>query len=357
MKVLLDHQLFSYQRYGGASKYFCELLYHLPQDIWETTTLFSNNEYVRQLKLFKSIRIPGSFFRGQGRIMNELNKPYSFYRLLQRDKYDIFHQTHFETYCLPAIGNKPMVTTFHDVNFSTFNYNKVLVRLQRKSLDRADKIVAVSINTKNDLISYLNIDERKIEVIYHGIELKNRSYSSERYTERPYILYVGTRNENKNFSKFIQAFALLNGKYPELRLVCTSLAFSSEELSFFHRLGVDKAVMHVSADEDLMYRLYRDAELFVFPSLYEGFGLPILEAMAAHCPVVLSDASCFPEIAKDAGAYFDPYDIDSIFGMMDKIITDSTYRKELIEKGNARVTDFSWEICAQKHLELYKALL
>ena len=357
MKVLFDHQLFSYQRYGGASKYFCELLYHLPRDIWETTTLFSNNEYVRELKLFKNMRIPCSFFRGQGRLMNELNKPYSFYKLLQRDRYDIFHQTHFETYCLPAIGNKPMVTTFHDVNFSTFNYNEALVRLQKKSLERADKIVSVSLNTKNDLMSYFNIEERKIEVIYHGIELRNRSYSSERHTERSYILYVGTRNENKNFSRIIQAFALLNKKYPELGLICTSLDFNSEELSFFHRFGIDNAVMHVAADEELMHRLYRDAELFVFPSLYEGFGLPILEAMAAHCPIVLSNASCFPEIAKDAGAYFDPYDIDSIFGMMDKIITDSMYREELIKKGNARIKDFSWKTCAQKHLELYKALL
>jgi len=357
MKILFDHQLFSYQRYGGASKYFCELLYHLPRDIWKTTTLFSNNEYVKELKLFKSMHILGPFFRGQGWLMNELNKPYSFYRLLQRNKYDIFHQTHFETYCLPAIGNKPMVTTFHDVNFSTFNYDASLVRLQKKSLERADKIVAVSFNTKKDLMAYFDIPERKIEVIYHGIELKDGFYSSERYTESPYILYVGTRNENKNFGRFIQAFALLNKRFPELKLVCTSLAFTSEELSSFHKLSIDNAVMHVAADEELMHRLYRDAELFVFPSLYEGFGLPILEAMAAHCPIVLSDTSCFPEIAKDAGAYFDPYDIDSIFGMMDKTITDSMYRKELIEKGNARVKDFSWETCARKHLELYKTLL
>lgn len=357
MKVLFDHQLFSYQRYGGASKYFCELLFHLPRDIWETTTLFSNNEYVKKLKLFRSVCIPGPFFRGQGRLMNELNKPYSFYRLLQKGEYDIFHQTHFETYCLPAIGNKPMVTTFHDVNFSTFNYNANLIRLQKKSLERADKIVAVSFNTQKDLLSYFDIAERKIEVIYHGIELNDGFCLPERYTESPYILYVGTRNENKNFSRFIQAFALLHEKYPELRLVCTSLAFTSEEIFSFQKLGIDNAAMHVAADEELMNRLYRDAELFVFPSLYEGFGLPILEAMAAHCPIALSDTSCFPEIAKDAGAYFDPYDIDSIFEVMDKVITDSTYRNELIEKGSVRVKKFSWEKCTQKHLELYKTLL
>ena len=125
----------------------------------------------------------------------------------------------------------------------------------------------------------------------------------------------------------------------------------------FQELNIDDVVIHVSADEALMYRLYRDAELFVFPSLYEGFGLPILEAMAAQCPIALSNTSCFPEIAKNAGAYFDPYSIDSIFEIMDKIITDSKYRKELIEEGNVRVRDFSWETCAQQHLELYKTLL
>lgn len=357
MRVLFDHQLFSYQRYGGASKYFCELLYHLPYEVWDTTTLFSNNEYVKNLNLFKYVRITGFCFRGQGRAMNMLNKPYSLYRLLQKSKYDIFHQTHFETYCLSVIGNKPMVTTFHDVNFSTFNYNKRLVCLQRKSLERANKIITVSVNTKNDLMSYFNVKEEKIEVIYHGIELKNIPFSSERYMERPYILYVGTRNGNKNFDRLAQAFVLLNRKYPDLCLLCTSLTFTSKELSRFHELGIGDVVFHVSADENLMSQLYRDAELFVFPSLYEGFGLPILESMAAQCPVVLSNTSCFPEIANDAGAYFNPYDIDSIFEMMDKVLTDTQYRDRLIRLGNERVKFFSWEKCAQMHLNLYKTLL
>ena len=134
LKVLFDHQLFSYQKFGGASKYFAMLLNALPKDVWETTTIFSNNEYVNHLNLFPHKSFCAKYyFRGQGRIMNELNKPYSIYRLRKHD-YDVFHQTHFETYCLKCIGNKPMVTTFHDVNFSTFNPNKKIVDYQNKSL-------------------------------------------------------------------------------------------------------------------------------------------------------------------------------------------------------------------------------
>lgn len=356
MKILFDHQLFSYQRYGGASKYFCELLYHLPRNTWETTTLFSNNEYVKKLRLFDAVHFP-FYFKGQGRMMNVLNKPYSYFRLLQRKRYDVFHQTHFETYCLPVIGNKPMVTTFHDINFSTINYNKTLVNLQKSSLKRADKIVAVSMNTKKDLMNYFDIDDKKITVIYHGIELTEKEYFPERRMPYQYILYVGNRYKNKNFDRFLRAFALLNQKYREIKLICTWLPFSQQELRMFHDFGIADDVFHISATETSMYQLYHDAEMFVYPSLYEGFGLPILEAMAAQCPVILSDASCFPEIAKDAGAYFDPHDVESMVGAMDKVLSDSAYRNELVEKGRVRVKDFSWEKCAEEHLNLYKSLL
>lgn len=358
MKVLFDHQIFSYQKYGGASKYFCELLDHLPTESWDTTTLFSNNEYVVNKKLFKTFHfLPQLWFKGQGRLMNELNKPYSILRLLNRN-YDVFHQTHFEPYCLNKIGDKPMVTTFHDINFSTLNKNSRVELFQRKSIKRANKIIAVSHNTKNDLINYFDIDAEKIVVIHHGIDKSSVQYlSAERLVKDLYILYVGTRHGFKNFENLVRSFALLSNKYSELKLVCTHVGFTNNEINLFRELNVEDKVIHFAATEEQLWRLYRDAEMFVFPSFYEGFGMPILEAMVNRCPVVLSNCSCFPEIASDAACYFDPNSIDSIFIAMEKVLCDKEYKLDLILKGVERITHFSWDLTAAKHLEVYKLLI
>lgn len=358
MKVLFDHQLFSYQRIGGASKYFCELLYHMPKDMWETTTVFSNNQYVHDLKLFDSKHLlPNHYFKGQGRIMNELNKPHSI-RILKRQEFDVFHQTHFEPYCITPLGNKPMVTTFHDINFSTLSPNPKIVKQQEISLKRADHIIAVSENTKKDMINLFNIDEKKVSVIYHGIEFVDlETIDSEKIFNFPYILYVGTRRNHKNWDKFIKSFALVSQKFPEIKLVCTGKQFTNEEINYLKELNLSDKVFLITATEYEIIKLYRDCLLFIFPSLYEGFGMPLLEAMAYKAPVLCSKASCFPEIASDAAEYFNPDSIDDMYSSMVKVIDDEEYRDLLVKKGSVRVKDFSWDICAEKHIEIYKSLI
>lgn len=356
MKVLFDHQLFAYQRYGGASKYFAMLLAHMPEGSWDTTTLFSNNEYVRALDLFKVRHfLNGFYFRGQGRIMNEFNKPYSLMRLRRKD-YDVFHQTHFEPYCLKAIGDKPMVTTFHDINFATLNPNPRIVEQQKKSLARADKIIAVSKNTKKDVIEMFNLDSDKVEVVYHGIEKPH--YSDDRkILDFPYVLYVGSRENHKNFKRFVDAFAVFHKKFPEIHLVCTRQPFNAVESQRLEMLGLLGCSHFISAREDVMNKLYRDAVMFVFPSLYEGFGMPILEAMVNNCPVVLADASCFPEIAADSALYFDPESIEDMSEKLIAVAQDSELRRDLINKGADRVKLFSWDNCAKGHMKVYESLI
>lgn len=359
MKVLFDHQLFAYQRYGGASKYFACLLHALPRDLWDTTTLFSNNEYVKHLNLFSCRHfLDKYYFRGQGRIMNEINKPYTVYQL-RKQKYDVFHQTHFEPYCLKAIGKKPMVTTFHDINHSTFNPNARIVAMQRKSLKRADGIVAISHNTKKDLMNVFEVDESKVHVIYHGIEIKKyvNSPSALDGIDYPYILYVGTRGHHKNFRRFVKAFSIFHRKFPDVKVICTFNPFTREEQLLFKQYGIVDSMIQMSVNEEMLMQLYRKAFFFIFPSLYEGFGMPILEAMANQCPVLLSDASCFPEIASDAGLYFDPLDVEDMADKMIRITDNPKLRTSFISKGIDRVKFFSWEKCAREHLKVYQSLL
>ena len=357
MKVIFDHQLFSYQRYGGASKYFAMLLNALPREEWETTTIWSNNEYVKSLHLFKQRHfLYKYYFRGQGALMNMLNKPYS-YHVLSKKEYDVFHQTHFETYCIPAIGNKPMVTTFHDINFSTLNPSPRIVRLQKKSLRRADAVIAISENTKKDLVELFKIDEKKVSVIYHGILLNNTPRKDLSQFPYPYILYVGSRGRHKNFNTFIKAYAIFHNKYPDIRLVCTYKPFTRAEYDLFKSFHVENDIVHTYADEDLMQQLYKNALFYIFPSLYEGFGMPILEAMANKCPVLLANASCFPEIAKNAGLYFDPNDIEEMSHKMSLLIENPHLRETYVNLGWERVHDFTWEKCAEEHRKVYQSLI
>uniref|UniRef100_A0AB33JF64 Glycosyltransferase family 4 protein n=5 Tax=unclassified Prevotella TaxID=2638335 RepID=A0AB33JF64_9BACT len=352
MKVLFDHQIFNYV-FGGASKYFSMLLANMSPDLWETTSLFSSNEYVKSLGLFKTYPYR---FRGQAILADYLNRPYTN-MVMRRQNFDVYHQTNFGTFCFAALGNKPMVTTYHDSNLSTIDPHPEIVERQRKSLDRAQAIIAVSANTQKDLLELFPGHEKKVRVIYHGIEMPDMSLlPHQRLVERPYILYVGRRTEYKNFKLFIQAFSLLSQK-EDVCLVCTSERFTAEEMEMFAKLGISDKVIHIKANEVMMKQLYRDAITFVFPSLYEGFGMPILEAWSCHCPVILSDCSCFPEIAGNAALYFNAKSIEECCNCMMHLISDNQQRDELIRLGDQRVVQFSWERCTQAHLEIYKELM
>lgn len=358
MKVLFDHQIFSSQVYGGVSKYFAEIISRMPKEEWEISAWLSNNEYAKYHNLFKMTPFfPSLNFKGKNRLMVEFGKPYSKYLMRKRD-FDVVHQTNFDTYLFGSIKGKPMVTTYHDINFLTEqNYNPRMVQLQTESLKRADAIVAISENTKNDMLKYFDIPEHKVTVIHHGIDKPKVFLGGDRIIDNPYILYVGMRHLFKNFIGFIKAFATIAHKYPEIKVVCTRTQFSSEELALFEELKISDRMEVVVANEDILNKLYREALFFVFPSKYEGFGMPILEAMINGCPTAIANASCFPEIAGEASVYFDPNDIDSMSNALENMIENSDLRKDLVIKGYDRIKQFSWQKCADSHRELYRTLL
>ena len=367
MKIMYDHQIFSMQIYGGVSKYFCELLKRMPSSDWETTTIISNNEYIRNQRLFKYCNfMPDHYFKGKATLMEYLNRPYSLYKLKYGD-YDVLHQTDFASYYFPQIKGRRMVTTFHDMNYTKYKEmykntatNNVNDRemLQKKSVKRADKVIAVSHNTKNDLVNEWNIDPEKIVVIHHGVDKnKIRNLDETRISTNPYVLFVGERYGFKNFYRFIKAFAIFSEKNPDLRLVCTGRAFSEDEKSEMKNLNVFEKIIQVSASERTMAKLYRDAEMFVYPSYSEGFGMPILEAMVYDCPVVVSDASCLPEAAGDAGIYFDPFQIEDIADKMETLLNSADLRKEKVALGMKQLDKFSWEKSAQEHIAVYQSLI
>lgn len=366
MKVLFDHQIFCIQRYGGASRYYTELLKQLPREVWDTTIRFSFNEHLKQANLMGfSLPVPRKYVKGLSSLLDYVNRPYTKY-VLNKGSYDVFHQTHFGGWCLKSLVNgKSMVTTFHDMNHVRFAhlYQEVginpeaIVSQQRASIARSNKIIAVSQYTKNDLVEFWNIDPANIQVIHHGIESKTADQlESLRVLEYPYVLFVGERQMFKNFNRFAQAMHLVMEKHPFLRMVCTGKTFNLSEIELLTKLGILDRMVHIEANEQLLKRLYRDAELFVFPSLSEGFGMPILEAMVQGCPVALSRASCFPEVAGGAGVYFDPLQVEDMSLVIETVLEDESLRKQIVKLGYERTNYFSWASTAESHMNLYTEL-
>ena len=190
-------------------------------------------------------------------------------------------------------------------------------------------------------------------MVYHGLPWEVKAPLS---TDRSYLLFTGTRGTYKNFQRFVKAIASLLETY-DLNLLCTGHDFNDEELKLFETLHISERVTHYFArNEAELQELYQKALLFIFPSVYEGFGFPILEAFASSCPVILSNTSCFPEIAGDAGIYFDPYQEDAIYEAVKHALDHSSLREEQIQKGKERLKDFTVDRMVGKTAEVYRSV-
>ncbi len=364
MKILYDHQTFSIQEFGGISRYFYEVISRIKRSNGfsvKLSLLLSNNHYLDET--FKYHRFfPNHKFKGKVRILSEVNKCYSIYNLKKSD-FDVFHPTYYDPYFLKYLNKKPFVLTIHDMIHEKFpnQFPKKDKTSEYKYLlaNKATKIICVSNNTKKDLIEIFKIPEKKIEVIYHGnslIPIKINQFSLN--LPEKYILYVGNRNGYKNFEYFIKAISPILLKNRELKVLCAGGSnFTNRERNIFDKLNIKSQVLYFKVShDDQLSELYKRAVCFVYPSLYEGFGIPILEAFSSGCPVVLSNTSSFPEVAGDAGLYFDPYDEISIKNAIEKIVENKDLREDIIKKGFERLKLFSWDITAEKTKRVYENL-
>ena len=243
----------------------------------------------------------------------------------------------------------------HEIFPENFSKKDRTRELKKELAFKAERIIAISESTKNDIIKfYPNLDPEKIDVVYHGnpFEKAELTFSASEKKES-YILFTGQRGGYKNFTLFVKAVAPLLKKY-NLKLKCTGRSFCKEELEMFDALEISDRCECTFASDDELKKLYANALVFAFPSLYEGFGFPILEAFSCGCPIALSGASCFPEIAGDAAVYFDPNSETDIQNKIENIITSESARRELIKKGFERKKNFSWQKCAFETAQVYE---
>lgn len=355
MNILYDHQIFSTQKIGGISRYFVELMCNLPVEfVTKQSAVLTDNVYLQDMQRKHSF----NDFKGKVRMYSFVNK-LNTARLLQLSDYDIFHPTYYNPYFLQQI-KKPYVLTVYDMiheKYPDLFPGDRTAEFKKKAVQNAARVIAISNQTKQDLIELYGMDEQKIDVVYLGQSTNVNKAEEVNGLPSSFLLYVGGRYGYKNFDTFLKAFAVLAEQYPDLFLVCTGGKFTTEEQKKIASLHLSKKVFHLFVSDAQLTYLYLKAECFVFPSVYEGFGIPVLEAFAAGCPIALSNASCFPEVAQSGGCYFDPYDIDSMVHSISRLLSDGSYREHQIANGYNVLKQYSWERMGKETAAIYKNIV
>ena len=343
MRILYDSQIFTMQPFGAISRYFNKLaLYN--EGMFESfvSGKFSNNIYVQALSKMKPFPIK-SYFKGKGRIQNYINC-LADKKTIRKEEFDLYHPTYYFVPEYPK--NKPTVITAHDFIHEIFpeffSVKDKTSEAKKKSFNHASRIIAISNKTKEDLLKYFPfVDESHIDVVYHAIEWEPRVKQQLSFDfDKPYILFTGQRGGYKNFLPFCKAVAPIL-KENDLYLVCTGQPFNTEEQETLQSLQILERIKNLFATEEELRELYENALCFVFPSMYEGFGFPILEAFVSKTPCLLANASCFPEIAGNGALYFDPNSIDDMKNAIQRVVQSEALRSDLIKKGSERFEAFS----------------
>lgn len=368
MKILYDTEIFDLQIFGGISLYFSRLFEHFsnePDVDYTVPIVYSDNRYIMNKHIsFYGYDFP---FRKQlTKFFTHQNKNNTVKSIIKHD-FDLYHPTYFNREFLKYLGNKPFVLTVHDMTvealpeYFVFDKNaENIIKTKKHLIEKATRIIAISENTKKDILKFTSVNENKIDVIYHGqpFETVEKTEITDIIPEK-YILFVGQRSKYKNFVSFLSVISeiLLGDK--NLHLICAGgFNFNKTEQEIINSLNLTDKVIYTGLEsENKLISLYQNSVCFVFPSLYEGFGFPILEAFQCGCPLVCSNTSSFPEVAGDAAQYFDPYSIESIRNSVYKVLYDERLRNELVNKGKERLNSFSWNETTKLTKETYQKVI
>ena len=345
MKIIYDNIIYSLQKAGGISTYWNELSSRLKKNKLDITFYGFENENIFGKDINQEI---------ESKIISKFARYLPFLKKLPKNS--IFHSSYYRVSNQKDIVN---ITTVHDFTYEYYRKGlaKYIHSLQKgRAINKSDGIICVSENTKKDLLKfYPNINDDKIKVIYNGVSntffqlTQPSNYLTNNYEKlknKKYILYVGDRKGYKNFDIAIKVFQKLND-FIFVIVGGGDLRDDEKELlqkEYFHYQGISTKDLNI---------LYNNAFCLLYPSSYEGFGIPILEAMKAGCPVVSTNISSIPEVAGDAGLLVDKVEVKEFVKAILKL-ENKEFRNEIISKGFEQAKKFSWDKCFEETLEFYK---
>lgn len=369
MRIAFDHQAFCRQIAGGISRYYCRLteeLSHLDQEVGIFAPIY-RNIYLKELD--------HKFVHGYG-VKNYPSKTANAFvaanaliakPMIQQWKPDIVHETYFDKKS-PHSNQCPSVITVFDMIGELDALNRFNQQLDFKKTDkylainRADHVICISEHTRQDLARLFNVSPNKMTVIHLGCDIPSSQLSNPStpsMVKKPFLLYVGMREGYKNFDQMLKAISSSRQLMSTFDIVAFGGGkFTPAEQQQVSKLGFSaQQVRQITGDDQDLNLLYESAIALIYPSKYEGFGLPPLEAMAHQCPVVSSNTSSMPEVIGDAAEYFDPINVESIRTAIENVVFSEARLDDLIRKGSKRVTQFAWSTCAEKTLHVYETLV
>jgi glycosyltransferase involved in cell wall biosynthesis len=371
INVLLDGKIYEMQSYGGINRCFNELLTRLVQQEADIqVVVYSPRRTITTVPNNPGITVVRECSLRPARVFGRFAKQIDLARL-RAGRPHIFHSTYYDQ---PYWNGLKQLVTVHDFvdenTFDTMSGNgAAFSETKRKTIERADAIIAVSYATKADILKYTDASADRISVIYHGI---SATFSNVKFTQAeiggfhsrhningPYWLFVGRRQLYKNFGTLLRAWA-------RTRMTCDTYlvaigpdeGLESWQIDFVieNRLE-NRLVLLCGADDRELGLAYSGAVGFIFPSLSEGFGIPLLEAMACGAPIIASDIPVFHEVASDAALFFDPHDDQQLASLMLEMSDDTSLRERLRDAGYTRVPLFSWSKSAHDLAQVYRSLV
>jgi len=362
MTIGIDARLWSE---SGVGRYTQNLIYGLSK-------IDKQNQYVIFLRKGDNPNLPQNFKKVFTDIhWHTLKEQLMFPKILDKQNLDLMH---FPYFSVPIFYNKPFIVTIHDLIYhhfptgkssthSTLVYNFKLLSYKyiiQKAAQKAQKIIAVSNATKQEIISTLKTDKNKITVVAEGVSNDLITQKAEKSSNGKYFLYVGNAYPHKNLDRLTDAFGYFNKNHPDVKLFLVG-----KEDVFYKRLkdkiknrGLEQNVKFEGHVTDIgLSNLYANAIGLIAPSLMEGFGLPVLEAMRNKCLVLSSDIPAFKEILKDNALYFDPKNTEDILKAMEAVYSEGSKNKtkDIIEKAFKLSLEFSWEKMVRETLKVYES--
>ncbi|MCB9062400.1 MAG: glycosyltransferase family 4 protein [Halobacteriovoraceae bacterium] len=365
MNILFDYQIFQFQNFGGISRYIYEIIARSkkdPSQNWKLHLNHSYNEYLTNYDISSHSSIFKDFhFRGKERLRTLINQWGLRKKVAQAD---LVHLTFFDDYYLNLYRDlkTPYSITIYDMineNFPNyFGQNDPLPAKKKKLIENAHLVLAISESTKQDILKYCHISEEKIHVIYLAYSLDNMQKTNHLNLPDDYLLFIGNRWAYKNFEKMYEAVSPIL-KDHSLHLLCGGgPKFSQAELKKFETDGVQSKIHHLPVHDNVtLAEIYQRARLFIFPSLYEGFGIPTLEAMSQGCAVALGDNSSLPEVAGNAGLYFDANSTDSIREVISQFLENEQKQAEIKQLSLEQAKKFSWDKTYLEHVKAFEKIV
>jgi glycosyltransferase involved in cell wall biosynthesis len=367
LKVLFDYQIFSLQVYGGVSRYFVELAKQLScrgdTEIKILAPYYINN-HLRELDPgLVSGRHLRSAPTGISKVLDVANRLASR-RAAKCFAADILHRTYFAAGSSGrGLTGRTVLTVYdmiHERLPEEFPSADRTAAVKQRAVAEADHVICISDKTRDDLLDICDIDASKVTTVHIGFKAPEiDGGSDQRLVDGPYLLYVGLRDKYKNFSRLLEAYVRTPALHRDYSLVCFGGRQPDKtETEPLRTAGLPvERLVWMRGDDALLARLYRGASAFVYPSLYEGFGIPPLEAMAQGCPVICSTGGSIPEIVGDAGEFFDPVDPDALAAAIVRVVSSEARAADLRQAGRIRIRNFSWEKCAKQTRAVYASLL